>query len=173
MRNLESYHIPEPVLHACKSLGITTLAEFLREPERAFIEILDPIDMMMLYELVDEYGLKWGTEEARAYIRNYCEEKDQMFCNSMIYSMLEEDLPKWQEAEREYAEHPENFYDLTLYDEQGHPYIEYEGREYVMPDRSYDNFLAYVSFADEPLTYMSTEDVCMLLEARKFVKRKT
>ncbi len=65
MRNIEDYHISPPILEACKRLGITTLAEFLRAPESAFQEILVPAQMVELYSLVDSYNLKWGTQEER------------------------------------------------------------------------------------------------------------
>lgn len=170
MRNLESYHIPEPILEACRRLGVTTLAEFMQKPEKAFIETLSPTEMMLLYDLVDEYGLRWGSAEGRMNIRGYCMNKDQAFCYGMIYSTLEEDMAKWQEAEREFAEHPERFEDLTKYDEHGRPYIEDEYDRYVMPDKTYDNFLLGVSFADEPLLFWGAVPVYMLLNARKFVK---
>lgn len=127
--------------------------------------------MMMLYELVDEYHLNWGTEEGRNFIYNYCRDKDQAFCRAMIYSIIEEELPKWQEAEREFAEHPENFVDLTLYDEQGIPYVQDDGLEYHMPNKSYSDFLSSVSFAENDLTFFCFDNFYMLLNARKFVKR--
>ena len=60
MRNLEEYNISSAILEACKRLGITTLAEFLRSPESAFQEILVPAQMVELYNLVDSYNLRWG-----------------------------------------------------------------------------------------------------------------
>lgn len=170
MRNIESYNIPEPILEACKSLGVKTLAEFLQRDENEFMQILRRIDMLNLYELVDEYGLKWGSAENRVQIRNYCMNKDQVFCLSMIFDMLSEDIEKWKEAEREYAEHPENFEDLTKYDEHGHPYYDDEDFKYEIPNRTYENFLYGLTFEYEPLTHLGCKEILILLNARKFVK---
>lgn len=171
MRNIEDYHISPPILEACRRLGITSLAEFLRTSESAFQEILVPAQMVELYSLVDSYNLKWGTQEERERMYEIAYQQDRTLCSALTYSILEMSLRDWETAEAEYAIHPEMFEDLTQYDSEGRPFYDDGSSLLYIPECNYSNFTNNIDDSYDELTFMDPS-VCILLESRKFVRRK-
>lgn len=171
MRNIEDYHISPPILEACKRLGITTLAEFLRAPESAFQEILVPAQMAELYNLVDSYNLRWGSQEGRDRAYEIAYQQDRALCSALTYSILEMSLRDWETAEAEYAIHPEMFEDLTQYDSEGRPFYDDGLSLLYIPELTYSNFLNNIDDSFEEFSLMDPT-ICILLESRKFVRRK-
>ena len=171
MRNLEEYNISSVILEACKRLGITTLAEFLLAPESAFQEILVPAQMAELYNLVNSYNLRWGSQEGRDRAYEIAYQQDRALCSALTYSILEMSLRDWETAEAEYAIHPEMFEDLTQYDSEGRPFFDNGILYCTITDRSYRTFLEQMDIDDEALALIDP-NIMVLLECKKFVRKK-
>jgi len=82
-------------------------------------------------------------------------------------------LKLWKQAEADYKNDPDQFDDLTEYSETGIPFYKTNSRTYIIPERNYDNFLDDISYSDIlDYTDLSLLEIYVLLDSRKFVKRR-
>jgi hypothetical protein len=63
------------------------------------------------------------------------------------------------------------FEDLTQYDSEGRPFYDDGSSLLYIPECNYSNFLNNIDDSYDELTFMDPS-VCILLESRKFVRRK-
>lgn len=164
------------LMNVMERLNISTLKDLMYATEDDVMRDYPLMAREELYDLVESLDLPWGTKEKREASFNKAAEIDRQWCQALEYAILEDDLKLWKQAEADYQNDPDQFDDLTEYSETGIPFYKTEGHTYVIPNRNYDNFLDDESddVSDDILKYadLSQLKIYVLLDARKFVKRK-
>ena len=154
-------------------LHITTLKDLMYATEDDVMREYPLKAREELYDLVEALDLPWGTKEKRETSFNKAAEIDQQWCYALGYANLEDDLKLWKQAEADYKNDPDQFDDLTEYSETGIPFYKTNSRTYIIPERNYDNFLDDISYSDIlDYTDLSLLEIYVLLDSRKFVKRR-
>ena len=161
------------LMNVMEKLHITTLKDLMYATEDDVMREYPLKAREELYDLVEALDLPWGTKEKREASFNKAAEIDRQWCYALGYANLEDDLKLWKQAEADYKKDPDQFDDLTMYSETGIPFYQTKYHTYIIPNRNYDNFLDDISYGDiMDYTDLSLFEIHVLLDARKFVKRR-
>lgn len=161
------------LMNVMEKLNIHTLKDLMYAAEDGVLKAYPLKAREELYDLVEALDLPWGTKEKRDASLNKAAEIDRQWCYALGYANLEYDLKLWKQAEADYKNAPSQFDDLTEYSKTGIPFFNINSHTYIIPDRNYDNFLDDISYGDIlDYTHLSLLGVYVLLDSRKFVKRK-
>ena len=111
---------------------------------------------------------------------------DEGLSYALGLSLLQSDIPLWKETEEDYLAHPENYVDLTHYDENGKPYMMMPGEnKFYMTNLGFDDYMfilenhsGYLWRKQDPIAvdypYFSldiqSDNISILMNAKKFVK---
>ena len=186
LNTMVNEHFTPLIVDTCHKLGIVTLRDLMYTSENAIIQAIDTRykangdiikgklickDLMILYSDIDNWGLNWGTEAGRELAHGRAREHHDYFCYALEYSLLNDLIIDWKEAEIEYSQNGSKYEDVTQYDPNGNPYVILDDIRINMPDKKYDD-LDIDDLDVNDAEFLGGKGIMMLLNRRKFVKKR-
>lgn len=155
-------------------MGIISLGDLMKAPDDMILNSIPKKTACELMDLMETLYIPWGSREYNQKLHDRLAENDRAWCAALRYSLLEDNLKEWRVVEEEYKEHPERFEDASYIDAEGQICADVFGKIVIMPSlkKTYDNFLDDFTNSDSVYSDLSWSGVYMLLESRKFVRRK-
>lgn len=153
------------------------------------LSVLKDADVITLRDLinVDHSKVRWG-KHSFTVVDELLENLNLSFVNSPFKNRdlsqvaefnesCAEELPwieitmKWEDAEKNYSAHPNDYEDITQWDDDGKAYVMVKGKRFCMPNGTFDDFFCSSDECPVKAEEFEAEGIMALIGKKKFVRK--